>query len=135
MGSSSSVPNGDLGVVPRVVDQVFEELQRAGADCVVRVSYLEIYNEEVLDLLHPRTPAKAITIREDRAGDIFVHGVREVEVGTREELIRCLETGSASRTTGQRRARRPSARACRRRPDVARFFNRRGRPRAQARRS
>ncbi|KAL1508618.1 hypothetical protein AB1Y20_004715 [Prymnesium parvum] len=103
MGNTASAQPADLGVVPRVVEQVFEELnrgQQAGGEFNVRVSYLEIYNEEVKDLLHPRTPSKAISIREDRAGDIFVLGVREVAVGSCEEMLHCLETGAANRTTG-----------------------------------
>ena len=103
MGSSStaSVSAEELGVVPRVVSQVFDQLESMPPDAewTVRVSYVEIYNEEVKDLLHPRTPAKSITIREDRAGDIFVLGVREAEASSREELLRCFEAGSASRTT------------------------------------
>ena len=100
-GSTAGVPAEQLGIVPRIVSQVFDELEStpADGDWSVRVSYLEIYNEELKDLLHPRTPVKSISIREDRAGDIFVHGVQEAEVCSREELLRCVEAGSASRTT------------------------------------
>ena len=52
------------------------------------------------DLLHPRTPTKSITIREDSAGDIFVLGVKEEGVHSREAMLHCLEAGSACRTTG-----------------------------------
>lgn len=64
------------GVIPRVVDELFDSLAalRDTTDTTVRVSYLEIYNEEVRDLLHPRTASKSISIREDAAGGIFVMG-------------------------------------------------------------
>ena len=43
----------------------------------IRASYLEIYNEEIHDLLRPATGVKAINIREDAAGDISLAGVHE----------------------------------------------------------
>ena len=61
---------------------------------------LEIYNEEVKDLLRPRTPSKEIAIREDAAGGIFVLGVHERVVHTREELFASLAAGSNCRATG-----------------------------------
>ena len=101
-GSIEGVPSEELGVVPRVVAQVFDQLDASPSDTEwsLRVSYLEIYNEQVKDLLHPRTPPSSISIREDASGGIFVQGVCEEEVHTAEELLRCLEIGSASRTTG-----------------------------------
>lgn len=62
--------------------------------------YLEIYNEEVKDLLHPRTPSKSISIREDSTGGIFVLGVQERQVASREELFAALAAGSSWRATG-----------------------------------
>ena len=47
-------------------------------NATVRVSYIEIYNEEVKDLLHPATPSKSISIRERADGTILLSGVREV---------------------------------------------------------
>ena len=92
----------EIGVIPRAVAQLFNALEACGPEeeWSLRVSFLEIHNEEVKDLLHPRTPSKAITIREDGAGDIFVLGVREEGVQSREQMLECLEAGSACRTTG-----------------------------------
>ena len=65
------------GIIPRAVAQIFEMIAARGGEnteFLVRASYLEIYNEEVRDLLHPRTASKSISIREDAAGGIFVMG-------------------------------------------------------------
>ena len=77
-GSAAGLDSTKHGVIPRAVDQIFETLEAGPMqeEWNVRVSYLEIYNEEVKDLLYPRTPTKSITIREDSAGDIFVHGAQ-----------------------------------------------------------
>jgi hypothetical protein len=43
----------------------------------VKCAFVEIYNEEIKDLLHPDTPSKSISIREDANGDIILAGVKE----------------------------------------------------------
>lgn len=42
------------GIVPRAMNHLFDELRLLGdAEFTVRVSFLEIYNEELIDLLSP----------------------------------------------------------------------------------
>ena len=42
------------GLIPRSVDRIFQQLQGLSKDnYAVKVSFLEIYNEELTDLLHP----------------------------------------------------------------------------------
>lgn len=65
-----------------------------------RVSFIEIYNEELKDLLHPEITSREILIREDSHGKIFFTGAREVTVRSYEDAIRCLEEGCLNRTTG-----------------------------------
>jgi hypothetical protein len=66
----------------------------------IKCAFVEIYNEEIKDLLHPDTPSKSISIREDANGDIILAGVKEEVVTSFENMIRCLEHGSVFRTTG-----------------------------------
>lgn len=54
----------------------------------IKCAFVEIYNEEIKDLLHPDTPSKAISIREDANGDIILAGVREEEVSNFKSMIR-----------------------------------------------
>ena len=44
---------GDLGIIPRVIKEVFSEVdqRKKKSDFVVRASFLEIYNEQIIDLL------------------------------------------------------------------------------------
>lgn len=56
----------------------------------VHVSFIEIYNEELIDLLNPapsheRAP---VTIREDTKGHIIWTGLKEVPVGSTEDVLR-----------------------------------------------
>jgi hypothetical protein len=61
---------------------------------------LEVYNELVRDLLHPETPPKSISIRENPEGEILVIGIRDKPVKSASEVMHWLELGSACRSTG-----------------------------------
>ena len=59
----------------------------------VRVSMLEIYNDECRDLLHPEIPSRDIALREDKEGRMFFTGAREEivadkKVGSRQYPVR-----------------------------------------------
>ncbi|KAG8554020.1 hypothetical protein GDO81_003631 [Engystomops pustulosus] len=89
-----------VGVIPRVVKALFKEIeQRADWEFLLKVSYLEIYNEEILDLLFaPRDKASPISIREDPKEGIKICGLTERDVKTALDTITCLEQGNSSRT-------------------------------------
>ena len=44
-----------MGIIPRTLSQLFDELRIQGVEFTVRVSFLELYNEELFDLLGPET--------------------------------------------------------------------------------
>ncbi|KAG0168002.1 hypothetical protein DFQ30_005399 [Apophysomyces sp. BC1015] len=68
----------------------------------VHVSFVEIYNEELIDLLNPSPHAERspVTIREDTKGHIYWTGVKEVAVGSTEDVLRYLQMGTQNRATG-----------------------------------
>jgi hypothetical protein len=85
MGTSMElIATNDEGIIPRAIRYLFHELQHENHENKViniRISFLEIYNEEMRDLLHPEVPPRDISIREDHMGRIFFTGARE-EIGT-----------------------------------------------------
>ncbi|GMF43058.1 unnamed protein product [Phytophthora fragariaefolia] len=98
--------NGELqGIIPRAV---FKKLQQQdeGSDNqrrsehTLRVEYVEIYNEELRDLLHPETTSKQLAIREDGEGNIVIAGVKSEPADSKEAVFRHLVVGGASRVTG-----------------------------------
>jgi len=105
-GNITNVLENELGVIPRVIAELFETIEKKKSECefALRVSFLEIHNEELRDLLDPATAKnksdKVISIREDPTRGIFVTGIREEEVKSYAEMAGCLERGSLSRTTG-----------------------------------
>ncbi|KAJ3185213.1 Kinesin-like protein kif21b [Gaertneriomyces sp. JEL0708] len=99
----------DHGLVPRAIYYLFDRLRDQalsnpeGFKYEVYVSFLELYNEEIVDLLNPKpkdtTGWGGLSIRED-AGKIVWHGVKDIPVSSPEELLTLLEKGSLCRTTG-----------------------------------
>jgi hypothetical protein len=117
-GNNLGVSDASLGMIPRVVHDMYSRVSRlesAGVYVLTKVSYLEIYNEELIDLLHssaapqqnnmalPHTIPKppVIAIREDpAAGGVVLTGVREETVADFGAMMRCLARGAVGRTTG-----------------------------------
>lgn len=71
-----------------------------GAQVLVRVGFLEIYNDECRDLLHQDVSPRDINIREDKDGKIVLTGAHEEQVFTREEALQLLDYGARFRVTG-----------------------------------
>lgn len=97
-GKSDDLP----GIIPRVIRATFEKMQnnQQRKEYSLRVEYIEIYNEELRDLLHPETPSKQLSIREDGEGNIVMAGVKSEVAQTKEAVLRLLTLGGASRVTG-----------------------------------
>ena len=52
-GYTLGVKESELGIIPRVIKLIFEEVDRRKhrADIIIKCAFLEIYNEELHDLL------------------------------------------------------------------------------------
>nr|XP_019046236.1 hypothetical protein I302_04976 [Kwoniella bestiolae CBS 10118]OCF25166.1 hypothetical protein I302_04976 [Kwoniella bestiolae CBS 10118] len=93
------------GLIPRTVHTIFEKAEETrqqsgpGASWECRLSFLELYNEEIIDLLSGS--GVAIQIREERDGRIVWSGVKEVKVKSLEEVMQLLQEGSERRKTGE----------------------------------
>ncbi|KAJ3214835.1 Kinesin-like protein kif21b [Dinochytrium kinnereticum] len=107
---SASVSPEQQGIVPRAISEIFSKLEARKDHCphgfkyIVAVSFMELYNEDLVDLLNPRPRTAGggggPTIREDSQGNIVWGGVREEDVSSPDELISCLQRGSLCRATG-----------------------------------
>ena len=99
-GQVTNIKEEDIGIIPRVIRMIFNEVDRRKqqAEFNIKVSFLEIYNEEIHDLLESNSmvPEKPISIREDK-GSIFLMGLHEEKVMNCEEMHTCLERGTLQR--------------------------------------
>ncbi|XP_074134261.1 chromosome-associated kinesin KIF4A isoform X2 [Sminthopsis crassicaudata] len=89
-----------VGVIPRVIQLLFTEMdKKVDFEFTLKVSYLEIYNEEILDLLCPsREKSSQINIREDPKEGIKIIGLTEKIVSLAMDMVSCLEQGNNCRT-------------------------------------
>lgn len=61
----------------------------------MKVTFLELYNEEMTDLLVPEEGSrKPVTLMEDGKGAVYVRGLEEGIVHTADEIYKILEEGS-----------------------------------------
>lgn len=96
----------DQGIIPRAVTEVFEYIQNdtdnADSQWLVRVSYLQIYNERISDLLKP-SGKDNLRIRESGDGGVFVEELSEHIVKGPGEVYQLLQQGKAQRATNSTR--------------------------------
>ncbi|OMO91381.1 hypothetical protein COLO4_18411 [Corchorus olitorius] len=110
----------DAGVIPRSVKQIFDILEAQNAEYSMKVTFLELYNEEITDLLAPEETSKfivddktkkPIALMEDGKGGVFVRGLEEEIVTTANEIYKILERGSAKRRTAETLLNKQSSRS------------------------
>ncbi|KAI8372322.1 kinesin family member 11 [Choanephora cucurbitarum] len=84
------------GIIPRSVHNVFEYIKKAiTREFLLRVSYLEIYNETIKDLLNPSNDN--LKIHQDKVRGVFVSPLTEEVVTTPDDVLRIIERGEANR--------------------------------------
>eukprot|EP00730_Choanoeca_flexa_P003815 TRINITY_DN11513_c0_g1_i1.p1 TRINITY_DN11513_c0_g1~~TRINITY_DN11513_c0_g1_i1.p1 ORF type:complete len:1296 (+),score=285.48 TRINITY_DN11513_c0_g1_i1:64-3951(+) len=99
------------GVIPRCVSHVFDHIQAAPEDSqyLVRVSYLQIYNEKISDLLNPGSDN--LKIRERGGNDPYVEGLSEHVAKSAQDVYALLAKGRHQRTTNSTSMNRVSSRS------------------------
>ncbi|KAI3743404.1 hypothetical protein L1987_61113 [Smallanthus sonchifolius] len=105
-GEGGKTKNGefheDVGVIPRAVEQLFNTLEAQNADYSVKVTYIELYNEEITDLLAPDEKSKKpLSLMEDGKGAVFMRGLEEELVSSADEIYQILQKGSARKHTAE----------------------------------
>lgn len=66
----ASVAEDEKGIIPRAIQELFQHIsENHKIDFHVKVSYIEVYKEELRDLLELETSVKELHIREDEKGN------------------------------------------------------------------
>ncbi|RXM32331.1 Kinesin-like protein KIF27 [Acipenser ruthenus] len=100
-GHVVSSSDEEKGIIPRAIQEIFHSIsENNNRDFTVKVSYIEVYKEELRDLLELETSFKDMHIREDEKGNTVIVGAKESLVKTADEVISLLESGNAARHTG-----------------------------------
>ncbi|XP_016382316.1 kinesin-like protein KIF13B [Sinocyclocheilus rhinocerous] len=89
------------GLIPRLCSSLFERTvqeQREGECFTVEVSYMEIYNEKVRDLLDPKGSRQALRVREHNVLGPYVDGLSRLAVTSYKDIESLMSEGNKSRT-------------------------------------
>ncbi|KPP79367.1 kinesin-like protein KIF13A-like, partial [Scleropages formosus] len=100
--SFSMMGSGDQpGLIPRLCCSLFERVSKHGSDTLsfkVEVSYMEIYNEKVRDLLDPKGSRQSLKVREHKVLGPYVDGLSQLAVTNFEDIESLMSEGNKSRT-------------------------------------
>ncbi|XP_074259170.1 kinesin-like protein KIF21A isoform X11 [Saimiri boliviensis] len=114
-GFDVNIVEEEQGIISRAVKHLFKSIEEKkhiaiknglpSPDFKVNAQFLELYNEEVLDLfdttrdIDAKNKKSNIRIHEDSTGGIYTVGVTTRTVNTESEMMQCLKLGALSRTT------------------------------------
>eukprot|EP00118_Oscarella_pearsei_P004579 m.19835 g.19835 ORF g.19835 m.19835 type:complete len:994 (+) comp27912_c0_seq2:104-3085(+) len=97
---------GDLGLIPRICNGLYDyiaEHQKDGSSFRTEVSYMEIYNERVRDLLRAKKAVgksdHSLRVREHPKTGPYVEGLSQHLVGDYSGIEALMERGNETRTT------------------------------------
>lgn len=110
----SGTPN-DPGLIFLTMKELYNRIQdaRDDSDVHIRLSYLEIYNETIRDLLssEPTPPGAGLALREDANNRISVVGITELIPESPESVLEYIQEGNLRRTMSPTEANAVSSRS------------------------
>ena len=88
------------GIIPNSFQHIFDHISSASNfQFLVRASYLEIYNEEIRDLLS-KDPKNSLELKENLDTGVFVKDLTSFVVKNVTEIDHVMQAGKKNRSTG-----------------------------------
>ncbi|CDW81221.1 kinesin motor domain containing protein [Stylonychia lemnae] len=103
----------ERGIIPNAFEHIFGYIDQADTKTIkflVRCSYLEIYNEDIRDLLGKNVDAK-LELKEDPNKGVFVKDLTCFVVKTISEIEKLMQQGSGNRKVGETAMNKDSSRS------------------------
>ena len=90
------------GIIPNSCCHIFDEISKSGSttEFLVRSSYIEIYNEEIRDLLS-KNPQNKLELKENPEKGVYVKGLTAFVVKGVKEILNVITVGKRNRTVGE----------------------------------
>jgi hypothetical protein len=87
-----SIPSESKGIIPRAMETLFSTMNSSQCktrNFSIKVSFVEIYNEDLIDLLGEQIDESKpqVMIREDSKGTILLSGLQEIKVNSADEVM------------------------------------------------
>ena len=90
-----------MGIIPRCFSHILSLIdQQPRKSFLIRCSFIEIYNEEIYDLLNTSVKIK-LEVRESEERGIFVKDLTKHIVKSLPEMLRLLQSGSTNRSVAE----------------------------------
>jgi len=110
------IKKNKLGIIPRAVSHLFKEIERNQIKCTVYMSFLQIYNEQIYDMLSRTKRSKpfeerGLKIREDKTQGIYVESLTEYIVTDKDQCFELLIKGERIRAKRSTRLNMASSRS------------------------
>lgn len=112
MGTLEAIKREDQGLIPLTLKYLFQELtsSRTHSEWSISLSFLQIYREEIYDLLNPRNGK--LQIREDlEIGEVYVEDLTIVPISNYKQSIELINAGLDYRITGNQKMNQLSSRS------------------------
>ncbi|KAI3626462.1 hypothetical protein CBS9595_001823 [Malassezia furfur] len=105
----------DAGIIPRTLFRLFHVLRARTDEFSVHMSFVELYNEELRDLLSAESPtplqSSALRMYEDKQKGVVLQGLEEIPLTSAEHGLRLLRRGSQKRHIAATRCNESSSRS------------------------
>lgn len=100
------------GIIPHAFDHIFGFIdeKEGNTKFLVRASYLEIYNEEIRDLLSNKGKAK-LNLAESKDKGVFVKNLTMIIVKSIPEIEKVMNEGTANRSVAETKMNKESSRS------------------------
>ncbi|XP_036915012.1 kinesin-like protein KIF12 isoform X2 [Sturnira hondurensis] len=109
-GEGVPVPPSLAGIMQRTFAWLLDRVQHLGAPATLQASYLEIYNEQVRDLLSLGSP-RPLPVRWNKTRGFYVEQLRVVEFGNLGALMELLQMGLSRRRSSAHTLNQASSRS------------------------
>eukprot|EP00892_Ulva_mutabilis_P001902 jgi/Ulvmu1/11712/UM008_0123.1 len=114
--TDNGTPSHFRGLAPRVFQQIFQAIENKEGEqqgdqlqYTCRCSFLQIYNEQISDLLLPGD--KSLQLRFDNNTGVYVEGLSEQVVVNAEDAMKLMIRGAQNRHVGETKMNRASSRS------------------------
>ena len=99
------------GIIPRTFDHVIAAIHTSeDRQYVIRASFIEIYNEDIMDLLEEKKGFKK-DLKENPTQGVFIKDLKKVAVRSVDEMFKILDLGNTHRSVSATKMNATSSRS------------------------
>jgi kinesin family protein 5 len=105
---------GERGIIPRACVHIFDHINNStdqDTEYTIKCSYLEIYNEMIMDLFNPKDTKQSLKVHESPSTGVWIGDLTEEFVTCEQDVIDLLAIGGANRAISSTNMNKVSSRS------------------------